>query len=401
MKITQLPKDKNSNFKMVVKTLFGMEHLVEAELRQFGAENIELHSRALTFEGNLGVMYKANLLLRTGLRIIIPFAEFTANDEHELYKEVKKIDWSDYLSKTDTLAIDVLLKTDLFRHSQYVAQKTKDAIVDQFRDKFGERPSVDLETPTVRFQITITGASCVISLDSSGDSLHKRGYRDKTNLAPINEVLAAGIIQLSGWDRRSTLVDGMCGSGTILIEAAMGAANIPSGYHVEKFGFMNWHLQLPFDEELWGVIWESSIQKIKTDDVKLYGIEISSNVARKAKSNILSSKTEDIIKVRIADFFETDPPPASGNPVLVLNPPYGERMNKDDVFEMYKLIGDTMKKRYQGYDCWIISSNLEALKNIGLKPDKKIVLYNGALECRLAHFKIYAGSKRVDKQTTN
>lgn len=375
-----------------------MEQLVEEELRQLGAENIESHSRALSFEGNLGVMYKANLLIRTGLRIIIPFAEFVANDEHELYKEVQLIDWSDYLSKTDTLAFDVLLKTDLFRHSQYVAQKTKDAIVDQFRSKFGERPSVDLESPTVRFQITITGASCVISLDCSGDSLHKRGYRDKTNLAPINEVLAAGILQLSGWDKRSTLVDGMCGSGTILIEAAMSAANIPSGYHVEKFGFMNWYLQLPFDEELWSVIWESSIQKIRTDEVKLYGIEISPNVARKAKSNILSSKTEDMIKVRVADFFETDPPPASGNPVLVLNPPYGERMNKDDVFEMYKLIGDTMKKRYQGYDCWIISSNLEALKNIGLKPEKRIVLYNGALECRLAHFKIYAGSKRQDRQ---
>jgi putative N6-adenine-specific DNA methylase len=395
MKWTALPTDSHHNFSMVVKTLFGVEQLCAEELKVLGAENIEVQNRAVSFDGNLGVMYKANLLLRTGLRILIPFATFKADNEHALYDQIKAIAWEDFFSNKDTIAIDSLLKTDFFRHSQYVSQKTKDAIVDRFRERTGERPSVDLENPTVRLHIHISGDDCELALDSSGDSLHKRGYRDKTNLAPINEVLAAALVKLTGWDERSTFVDGMCGSGTILIEAAMAAANIPAGYHIEEFGFMRWKQVLPFDKPLWDKIWESAIERISSENIALYGIEISPNVARKAKANILASKTEDMIKVRIADFTTTDPPAASGKPILILNPPYGERMDKDNVEELYKQIGDTFKQRYKGYECWIISSNMEALKHIGLKPDRRIPMFNGALECRFVKFTIYDGTKRT------
>ncbi len=389
--------DPAVNFQMVAKTIFGLEEVCANELRKIGAENVETHVRAVSFEGNIGVMYKANLLLRTALRVLVQFVSFEVEDEHQLYEQVKSIDWEALINKEDTIAIDTVLNTDIFNHSQFISQKTKDAIADRFREKHGVRPSVDLDNPTLRLHLHVSKNKCTIALDSSGDSLHKRGYRDKTNLAPINEVLAAGLVQLSGWNGKSTFLDPMCGSATILIEAAMYAANIPAGYHREHFGFMNWNKMMGFDKELWQTIANSAIEKISSEDIQLFGIEISPHVARKAKENVKRSKTDDMIKIRCADFLASDPPPAKGNPVLLMNPPYGERMNREDIAALYKSVGDTFKHKYKGYDCWLISSNLEAVKHIGLRPTRKITVYNGQLECRFLKFSIYEGTKKVHK----
>ncbi len=395
MNLFPIPEDGQGNYKMVAKTIYGLENLCMAELLKLGAENAAVHNRAVSFEGNVGVMYKANLLLRTALRVLVQFAEFEVNNEDELYEAVKSIEWEKLISVDETIAIDTVLNTEIFNHSQYISQKTKDAICDRFRELCERRPSVDLDNPTLRLHLHIAKNKCVIALDSSGDSLHKRGYREKTNLAPINEVLAAGLVQLSEWDMRSTFIDPMCGSATILIEAAMLAANIPAGYFREQFGFMNWKQLLPFNQELWEKIHGNAIERISTEDILLYGIELSPHVARKGKENVKRSKTEDMIRIRCADFLESDAPLTVGSkPILIMNPPYGERMVKDDIWELYHQVGDTFKKKYAGYECWIISSNLEALKNVGLSTSKRITVYNGQLECRFFRYSIYQGTKK-------
>jgi putative N6-adenine-specific DNA methylase len=383
------------DIKMIAKTIFGLEELLSLELQRLGAKNVEIHNRAVSFTGDQGFMYKANLCLRTALRILVPFKTFKVTDEKSLYTAMQLINWEDYINVTDTIAIDTVLSTDLFTHSQYISQKAKDAIVDQFRLKYDARPSVDLEKPTIRINLHIHNDICTVALDSSGESLHKRGYRDKTNLAPINEVLAAGLVLLTGWDKRTNFIDPMCGSGTILIEAALIANNIPPGYYREDFGFERWEKFMPFDEELWNTIFDAAVNKITNHEQKILGGELSPNVAKKAKENIKHAKVDDIVSIKNCDMKDFEVPPGRG--VVIINPPYGERMVKDNIEELYKMMGDTFKKNFSGYDCWILSSNMEAFKHVGLRPSRKIQLYNGQLECRFMKFEMYQGTKKIHK----
>jgi len=387
--------NQDTDFKMIAKTIFGLEEVLSTELQRLGARNVEIHNRAVSFSGDKGFMYKANLCLRTALRVLIPIETFTVTDEKSLYNAIQEINWENYIDVTDTIAIDTVLNSDLFTHSQYLSQKTKDAIVDQFRAKYGERPSVDLDRPTLRIHLHIFQDTCSVSLDSSGESLHKRGYRDKTNLAPLNEVLAAGLVLLSGWDKRTTFIDPMCGSGTILIEAALIANNIPPGYFREEYGFEGWKKFLPFDDELYNTIFDAAINKITNHEQKIIGGELSPNVAKKAKENIKLAKVEDIVSIKNCDMKNLEVPPGRG--VVIINPPYGERMVKDNIEELYKMMGDTFKKNFSGYDCWILSSNMEAFKNVGLRPSRKIALFNGQLECRFMKYEMYQGTKKIHK----
>jgi putative N6-adenine-specific DNA methylase len=380
------------NLRFVAKTMQGLAPVVSRELLKIGAREIEEHHRAVSFVGDLGTLYKANYMLRTALRILFPIAELEVNNEKELYEAIRSIDWSQWMTADDTLAVDCTLNSDFFNHSQYVALKTKDAIVDQFRDATGRRPSVDLDEPTLRINIHISDTKMTVSLDSSGSSLHKRGYRVDTGKAPMNEVLAAGLIQLSGWERHQRLIDPMCGSGTILIEAAMSAANIPAGFFRPFFGFTKWK---NFDEELWTKITEGAISRISEEPVDLTGIEISPNVIRKAKANILEARVEDMIKLFNADFRSWTPPEGRG--LLIMNPPYGERMDNDDLEELYVSIGTTLKKKYSGYDAWLVTSSMEGIKHIGLRPSRKITVFNGPLECKFLKFEMYSGTKKIHK----
>ncbi|HRG52428.1 MAG TPA: THUMP domain-containing protein [Bacteroidia bacterium] len=383
------------DFKMIAKTIFGLEEILSNELQRLGARSIEVHNRAVSFTGDLGFLYKANLCLRTALRVLVPFKTFKVSDEKSLYTAIQSINWEDYMEVTDTFAIDTVINSELFTHSQYLSQKTKDAIVDQFRAKKGERPSVDLDRPTLRINLHIFNDVATLALDSSGESLHKRGYRDKTNLAPINEVLAAGLVLLTGWDKRSNFIDPMCGSGTILIEAALIANNIPPGYFREEFGFQRWEKFMPFDEELWNTILDSSINKITNLNQTIIGGELSPNVAKKAKENCKLAKVEDVVSIRNCNMKDFEVP--AGRGVVVINPPYGERMVKDNIEELYKMMGDTFKQKFAGYDCWILSSNLEAFKHVGLRPSRKITLFNGQLECKFLKYEMYSGTKKIHK----
>jgi len=390
-----MPVTEKHDFKMIAKTIFGLEEILSNELQRLGARSIEVHNRAVSFTGDLGFLYKANLCLRTALRVLVPFKTFKVSDEKSLYNAIQSINWEDYMEVTDTFAIDTVINSELFTHSQYLSQKTKDAIVDQFRAKKGERPSVDLDRPTLRINLHIFNDIATLAFDSSGESLHKRGYRDKTNLAPINEVLAAGLVLLTGWDKRSNFIDPMCGSGTILIEAALIANNIPPGYYREEFGFERWPKFMPFDEELWNIIFDATVSKITNLDQKIIGGELSPNVAKKAKENVKLAKVEDIVSIRNCDMKDFEVP--AGRGVVVINPPYGERMVKDNIEELYKMMGDTFKQKFSGYDCWILSSNMEAFKNVGLRPSRKITLFNGQLECKFLKYEMYAGTKKIHK----
>ncbi len=380
---------QNNNFKMIAKTLYGFEELLEKELRALGASKTEIGVRNVSFEGDNGFMYKANLNLRTAIKIIKPIYEFRVRNEEDLYKQVYSLALEHYLSEDQSFAIDTTLATDLFSHSLYVSQKAKDAIVDKFRKKTGRRPSIDLKNPDVKFNLHIQRNHCTLSLDSSGSSLHHRGYRTATNIAPINEVLAAGILLLSGWDGRGHFLDPMCGSGTFLIEAAMIACNIPANINRKGFAFEKWK---DFDSELYQKIVETSLNKVKDFHYSIKGYDKAPSAVRKAIDNAENANLSEYITVEQTSFFDSKK--ATEGPLhMVFNPPYGERLSID-MEEFYASIGDTLKQSYPGTQAWMISSNLDALKHVGLKTSRKIKLFNSQLESRLVCYDMYQGSKK-------
>ena len=378
---------------MLAKTLAGLEEILMEELQQIGATNIVQAKRAVAFDGDLEILYKSNYLCRTALRVLIPIKTVRVRDQAELYNQISKIDWSEYMQATDTLAIDSVANASAFSNSMFVSMKVKDAIVDQFRNKGGVRPSVDIENPSLRVNIHIFKDECTISLDSSGSSLHKRGYRLESNKAPLNEVLAAGLILLSGWDKKSNFVDPMCGSGTLLAEACMYAKNIPPAFFRREFSFYHWQGQYAFDRDLWDKI----VTEAENNIIPLEAVIVGSDNAKSSvfitKENLKSAGIREEVVVKTCAFQDSEAPEGKG--VVIMNPPYGERMDKDNVVELYKSIGDTLKTKYQGYDAWIISSNREAVGSVGLKASKRLVVFNGPLECRYLKYEMYSGSKRV------
>ncbi len=381
-----------NNFKMVAKTLFGFEELLAKELKQLGAQAVTIGVRHVSFLGDKGFMYKANLGLRTAIKILKPIANFKVINENDLYTKIKAIPWENYLKSDGSLAVGATLNGDTFTHSQYVSLKTKDAIVDRFRDQTGERPNVDLRFPDLKIDIHIDRHFCTVSLDSSGESLHKRGYKIATNIAPINEVLAAGLIMLSGWDGQSDFMDPMCGSGTVLIEAAMIACNIPPNLMRNEFGFERWE---DWDVDLFEKIEESLLSKTRDFHHKIMGFDKSPSAVEKATQNVENAKLEDFIYIKHEDFFKTQ---KGGEEHLhmVFNPPYGERLDIE-METFYSSIGSTLKHKYPGTHAWMISSNLEALKHVGLRPSRKIKLFNAKLEARFSKYEMYAGTKKTHK----
>jgi len=378
----------SQNFKMIAKTLFGLEDVLERELRQLGAMHIKKGVRMVEFQGDQGFMYKANMMLRTAIRILKPIYSFKARNEVDLYDGVYQFDWSKYLTPHDTLAVHGTIASKYFNHSQYVALKTKDAIVDQIRRKTGRRPDVDTKHPDLRISVHINDQTVDVSLDTSGEPLYKRGYRDKTNIAPINEVLAAGIILLSNWDQRSTFIDPMCGSGTIAIEAAMIAANIAPNINRMEFGFEKWP---DYDNALFEMIQESCLKKMREYEGKIIARDADGYTLEKAKENVKNANLQEFIELEKGDFFRDN---QKAEAFLMFNPPYDERLSID-IEEFYTNIGDTLKQRYSGSTAWLITGNLEALKHVGLRPSKKIKLYNGKLEARLVKYEMYRGTKKV------
>tara|TARA_Y100000815_G_scaffold275382_1_gene313207 strand:- start:16763 stop:18034 length:1272 start_codon:yes stop_codon:yes gene_type:complete len=381
------------NFTMIAKTLFGFEEILAKELLQLGAQNIETGVRMVSFKGDKGFMYKANLALRTALKILKPIHSFRLFNEQQLYKGIQAVDWSNYLSADQSFVVDVTLHSDNFNHSQFVALKTKDAIVDQFREKYGRRPNIDKDFPDLRINVHIHKEQCSVALDTSGNSLHHRGYRTATNIAPINEVLAAGMLLLSGWDGQGDFLDPMCGSGTILAEAAMIACNIPANINRKEFAFEKWN---DWDNDLFDKIVDSLMSKTREFHYTIKGFDKAPSAVEKAKDNIKNANLDEYVTITRDNFFESEKE-TLGPLHILFNPPYGERLDID-MERFYREIGDTLKQGYPGTNAWFITANLEALKFVGLKPSRKIKLFNGKLEARLVKYEMYEGSKKAKFQ---
>ncbi len=383
----------NTSFKMVAKTLFGFEEILARELKNLGAQKVMAGNRVVSFYGDTGFMYKANLCCRTAIKILKPIISKKIRNEQDLYDFIQSIKWSEYLSEDDTFVIHSTVNSTLFTHSRFIALKTKDAIVDKFRKETGIRPNVDLDHPDLSIDIHIQQDLCTVSIDSSGGSLHHRGYRTATNIAPINEVLAAGLLLLSGWDGQSDFLDPMCGSGTMAIEAAMIACNIPANLNRKEFAFEKW---LDWDMDLFEKIEEACLNKTRDFHYSIIGMDKAPSAVRKAQKNVENANLTDFIKIKEGDFFETAKE-VEGPLHIVFNPPYDERL-EINVSEFYSQIGDTLKQNYPGTNAWFITSNLEGLKHVGLRPSRKIKVFNGKLEARLVKYEMYAGSKKAKFQ---
>ena len=384
----------NDNFKMTAKTFYGFEEILSKELLKLGAQNVEKGSRSVSFYGDKGFMYKANLSLRTAIKILKPIKSFKFKDQDDFYNKIYKVDWEKYLDKDGSFLVSsIVFHSNLFNHSKYVSLKVKDAVVDRFRDLFKCRPNIDLIQPDLKINIHINKNICNVSLDSSGESLHKRGYKAFGTIAPINEVLAAGIILMSDWKADSDFLDPMCGGGTILIEAAMIACNIAPNLNRKEFAFEKWK---DWDEELFEIIERSVIKKVVKFDHKIYGYDISGLAIKKAKENIKSAELGINIVVEKRDFFTTKKK-NENNLHILFNPPYDKRISYD-IKELYTNIGNTLKNKYSDSNVWLITSNIEAIKNIELHPSKKIKIFNANLESRLVNYEIYKGSKKTMKK---
>ena len=376
---------------MQAKTFFGFESVLAEELKSMGAADVEIKNRLVEFYGDKGFLYKANYSLSTALRILVPIHSFSVKNEFQLYERFKKFEWENYLDLNQTFVIDSTVHSDYFTHSHYAALKVKDALVDSFQEKYGKRPSVEKENPDIVFNLHISHDKVTLSLDSSGDSLHKRGYKTEHGKAPINEVLAAGLLKIAGWDGKGNLLDPMCGSGTILTEAALMATNIPPQIHRGKFAFENWK---DFDAELFEKIKETRLNRMREFSGKIVGYDINPAMLKIAEENIVNADLEDFIEVKYKDFFQSE---KDLFPVLILfNPPYNERMESNNEI-LYKSIGDTLKNHYPNTYCWFITSDLSAKKFVGLKPSKKVKVFNGKLECDFLRYDIYEGSKKQSK----
>ncbi len=386
----------SDNFKMVAKTFFGFEAILAKELRDLGAIEVKEGNRMVSFVGDKGFMYKANLSLRTALKILKPYASFNATSEEEFYRHIYNLKWEELISADDSLAIDATVHSDKFTHSKYISLKAKDGIVDRFRNKTGRRPNVDLQHPSLRLNIHIEKFTCNISLDSSGESLHKRGYRTATNIAPINEVLAAGMLLKSGWNGQANFLDPMCGSGTIPIEAAMIACNIPPNLNKKEFGFEKWK---DWDKDLFETIEASCLKKVKEFHFEIKAFDKAPSAIQKTIENVKNANLSDFIKVEQVDFFTTKKQ-VETHLHMVFNPPYGERL-PIELAKFYAELGDTLKQCYPDTEAWFITTETEAIKSVGLRPSKKIKLFNGGIESRFLKYEIYKGSKKRSKNIKN
>lgn len=378
---------------MVATTLFGLEEVLASELKKLGAQDIQVGVRNVSFYGDKGFMYKANISLRTAIRILKPIKSFRVFDEDDLYEKLQKINWERYMNADSTFAIGAVVNSKNFTsNSHYISLKSKDAIADYFRHKYHKRPNVDLKHPDVKIHVHIQKDGCSVSLDSSGNSLHKRGYRSSTNIAPINEVLAAGLVLLSGYTGNGNFIDPMCGSGTILIEAAMIACNIPANINRNEFAFEKWD---DYDEDLYFKIQDSLLKKITNPHFKIMGFDKAPSAVRKAKENIENANLSEFIGVHHVNFFNSVKE-VFGHTTILFNPPYGERLSIDTE-EFYKKIGDTLKHGYPGTTVWFITSDTDALKYVGLRTSKRIALKNADLDCKFVKYEMYEGSRKEKK----
>ena len=381
----------SEQFEMIAKTFQGLEEILAEELTTLGANDIQIGRRMVSFTGDKRMMYKANFCLRTAIRILKPIKNFTAKDADEVYNQIQAIPWEEYLDVNKTFAIDAVVFSEEFRHSKFVSYKVKDAIVDYFREKTGKRPSVRINNPDVLLNIHIAQTTCTLSLDSSGESLHRRGYRQEQVEAPLNEVLAAGMVLMTGWRGECDLIDPMCGSGTIPIEAALIARNIAPGVFRKGFAFEKW---VDFDSEMFDEIYNDDSQEREFTH-KIYGYDNNPKANEIATHNIKAAGVSKDVTLKLQPFQQFEQP--QENSIIVMNPPYGERISTNDLLGLYQMIGERLKHAFVGNEAWVLSYREECFDQIGLKPSKKVPLFNGALECEFRKYEIFDGKYKEFK----
>ncbi|MGB4961097.1 MAG: class I SAM-dependent RNA methyltransferase [Saprospiraceae bacterium] len=375
--------------RLLAKTMEGLEDVLAEEIRSLGGQELQILKRAVAYTGDKALLYKSNYLLRTALKILVFVKEFEIKNENDLYLEIKNFAWEEYFSLEETFAIDSVVNSDMFRHANFISLKAKDAIVDRYREKYGARPNVDKDQPTIRINLHVRQNTVTLSMDSSGRSLHMRGYRLQQTEAPINEVLAAGLILLSGWDKKTTLIDPMCGSGTILCEAARISANIPPHPENRDFAFSKWR---SFDDELWRkIISDAHNNIVKTELPKIMGFDYDSKALDVSKTNIHAAGLTEYITLEQEDFFYQE---GIEDVMLIFNPPYDGRLKEDDVTDFYKSIGDKLKLSFPNSTAWIISGHILAMKHLGLRASAKKNLLNGSIPSVFCRFDMYKGSKK-------
>ena len=381
----------SEQFEMIAKTFQGLEEILAEELTTLGANDIQIGRRMVSFTGDKRMMYKANFCLRTAIRILKPIKNFTAKDADEVYNQIQAIPWEEYLDVNKTFAIDAVVFSEEFRHSKFVSYKVKDAIVDYFREKTGKRPSVRINNPDVLLNIHIAQTTCTLSLDSSGESLHRRGYRQEQVDAPLNEVLAAGMLLMTGWRGECDLIDPMCGSGTIPVEAALIARNIAPGVFRKGFAFEKW---VDFDSEMFDEIYNDDSQEREFTH-KIYGYDNSPKANEIATHNIKAAGVSKDVTLKLQPFQQFEQPQEKS--IIVMNPPYGERISTNDLLGLYQMIGERLKHAFVGNEAWVLSYREECFDQIGLKASQKVPLFNGALECEFRKYEIFDGKYKEFK----
>ncbi len=376
-------------FELIAKTFMGLENVLAQELTQLGANNIQIGRRMVAFTGDQEMMYRANFQLRTAIRILKPIAHFKAHSAEDMYDEVRKIDWSQYIEQGKTFSVDSVVYSEEFRNSRFVTYKVKDAIVDQFREATGTRPNISVSNPDIRLNIHIAEDQATLSLDSSGESLHRRGYRQESVEAPLNEVLAAGMILMSGWKADTDFIDPMCGSGTLLIEAALIARNINPGVFRKAFAFEKWP---DFNQELFDTIYNDDSHE-RDFAHHIYGYDVDMKAVNTARLNVKAAGLSQTVTVEQQDFKDFKKPAEKS--IIMTNPPYGERISTPDLLGTYKMIGERLKHEFGGNEAWILSYREECFEQIGLKPSIKIPLYNGSLECEFRKYALFDGKMKT------
>ena len=372
-------------FELIAKTFMGLEPVLAKELTQLGANNVQIGRRMVSFTGDKEMMYRANFSLHTAIKILKPIARFKAQSADDVYNEIKKIDWTKYLDNDHTFAVDAVVFSEEFRHSKFVSYKVKDAIVDQFRENTGSRPNISVANPDLRLHIHIAEADCTLCLDSSGESLHRRGYRQESVEAPLNEVLAAGMILMTGWKGDTDFIDPMCGSGTLLVEAALIARNMAPGLFRKEYAFEKWS---DFDADLFDKIYNDDSQEREFTH-HIYGYDIDMKAVNTARMNVKAAGLTADITVEQQDFKNFTQPKEKS--ILVSNPPYGERISTPDLLGTYRMIGERLKHQFVGGEAWILSYREECFEQIGLKPSIKIPVFNGSLECEFRKYQMFDG----------
>ena len=376
---------QNQSFEMIAKTFYGLEEVLAEEIINLGGDDVEIGRRAVFFKGDKKMMYKANLHLRTALRVLKPVKAFKAKNADEIYETLRKFNWEEYMDLKQTFTVDTVLFSDTFKNSQYLTYRVKDAIADSFNAKYGKRPSVRLVNPDIYVHLHISNDMCTLCMDSSGESLHKRGYRVDQTEAPLNEVLAAGMLLLAGWKGQTNFIDPMCGSGTLPIEAALIALNIPAGIYRQRFAFQAWK---DYDADLFDELYDEDTQR--PFEHKIYGSDISRQAIAIATKNVESAGLSKYINLKakaVQDILTT----VGNEGILMTNPPYGERIKPTDLMGLYKDLGERLKHVFAGYQAWVLSYRKECFDNIGLRHSKRVHLMNGALECEMRLYEIFSG----------